>query len=558
MERLLGKPIIFLQGVLVFLSVITNLNSAQGQIKHSPQSQSNQILKRYGSENDKPIKFRIKKFEFKGNQVFSSSELQQVVSSYLNRKITFAELLEARSEITKFYVGQGYITSGAFLPVIENQGIGQGGVFTIQVVEGKVEKIEVLGGRRLKEYVRSRLKKATSPLNSNGILEALQILQIDPLIEGVSAELVPGSHLGQSFLKVRVKTRQPIVVELGADNSRSPTIGRFQRGLQLGHGNLFGFGDRLGLRYGNTDGSSAYSASYSVPVNNKNGRKEFTYGNISRKIDEPPFNRFDIIGDARAYAVSFRQPLIQKVNDNSISEFALGITASRQENKSSLLGDPYPLSRGADENGRTRISALRFFQEWTNKGKEEVLALRSQFSLGIGAFEATINESEPDSRFLSWLGQARWRKQIGEDTSLILKADLQLSDRGMVPLEQFGVGGVTTVRGYREDVFLTDNGFLLSAELRFPVLRRKTSKLYVIPFVDIGTAWNNDQVEQINNTSQQQEGTLASLGLGVEYELGNKLNARLDWGVPLIPVENSNSDSWHEKGLYFSIRYQPF
>ncbi len=184
--------------------------------------------------------------------------------------------------------------------------------------------------------------------------------------------------------------------------------------------------------------------------------------------------------------------------------------------------------------------------------------MRSQFSLGIGAFEATINESEPDSRFLSWLGQARWRKQIGEDTSLILKADLQLSDRGMVPLEQFGVGGVTTVRGYREDVFLTDNGFLLSAELRFPVLRRKTSKLYVIPFVDIGTAWNNDQVEQINNTSQQQEGTLASLGLGIEYELGNKLNARLDWGVPLIPVENSNSDSWHEKGLYFSIRYQPF
>ncbi|KST63556.1 hypothetical protein BC008_00780 [Mastigocoleus testarum BC008] len=65
MDRLFRKPINFLQGVVVFLFVITN-SPAQGQIKQEylPQSQSNQILQLDGNVN-KPVQFRIKKFEFK-------------------------------------------------------------------------------------------------------------------------------------------------------------------------------------------------------------------------------------------------------------------------------------------------------------------------------------------------------------------------------------------------------------------------------------------------------------------------------------------------------------
>ncbi len=483
-----------------------------------------------------------------------------MVAPYLGRSISFEELLQARSAITKFYVKRGYITSGALIPVKDNQKIqAQGGTFIIQVIEGKIEEINVSGGSRLRKYVKTRLKKATSPLlNRDRLLEALQLLQLHPLIEKVSAQLSQGSQLGQSFLNVRIKTRQPILLEMGADNSRSPAIGRFQRGLQFTHSNLLGWGDKLGLAYRNTDGSNVYSAVYSVPINPKNGTMEFSYQNVLSNVVEAPFSRFDIIGNARAYELTFRQPLIQKINDHSTSEFAVGITASRQENKSSLLDTPYPLSRGADNNGRTRISALRFFQEWTIRRNREVFSARSQFNLGLGVFDATINSRDPDSRFFAWRGQAAWLSRIGSETSLLLKADLQISDGSLVPLEQFGLGGAGSVRGYRQDTFFTDNGFLLSAELRVPILTEETSKFYIIPFFDLGTAWNNDDVEKIGNISQQQEGTLASLGLGIEYQLENKFNARIDWGVPLIPVENFHSNSWQEKGLYFSVRYKPF
>ncbi|NJQ97361.1 MAG: hypothetical protein HC784_06125 [Hydrococcus sp. CSU_1_8] len=62
--------------------------------------------------------------------------------------------------------------------------------------------------------------------------------------------------------------------------------------------------------------------------------------------------------------MSYRQPIVQ----TPTQEFALGITASRIESESSLLGERFPLSRGADDEGRTRISALRFSQEYSYRG----------------------------------------------------------------------------------------------------------------------------------------------------------------------------------------------
>jgi hemolysin activation/secretion protein len=66
---------------------------------------------------------------------------------------------------------------------------------------------------------------------------------------------------------------------------------------------------------------------------------------------------------------------------------------SESDISSSFLEDagvsPSELSPGADEEGRTRISAIQFFQDWTKRNSREVIAARSQFSLGVGALDAT-------------------------------------------------------------------------------------------------------------------------------------------------------------------------
>jgi hemolysin activation/secretion protein len=169
---------------------------------------------------------------------------------------------------------------------------------------------------------------------------------------------------------------------------------------------------------------------------------------------------------------------------------ALGLTASRRESKTSLLDIPFPLSEGADQEGRTRVSALRFFQEWTQRGTQEVIALRSQFNIGLGVLNATVNDKSPDSRFLSWRGQGQWVRLLAPDTLLLVRGDIQLADRSLLPIEQIGLGGFGSIRGYRQDLLLADNGALASAELRLPILRIRQWQgiLHLIPFVDVGTA----------------------------------------------------------------------
>ncbi|MDZ8032480.1 MAG: ShlB/FhaC/HecB family hemolysin secretion/activation protein [Nostoc sp. DedSLP04] len=497
----------------------------------------------------------VERFEVVGSTVFSAQELAKATAEFTKRPISLTQVYQARSKITELYVKNGYITSGAYIPP---QTI-QSGVLKIQVVEGKLEDIQVTGTRRLNpNYVRSRLAIATSPpLNRQRLLEALQLLQLNPLIKNVTAELSAGSQTGTSLLEVKISEAKTFSGQIVLDNGRSPSVGSFRRGLRLNEANLLGLGDGLSVGYTNTDGSNSFDASYTLPLNPRNGTLTFNYGTTSSNVIEPPFDTLDIESASRYYELTFRQPIIQ----TPTQEFALGLTASRRESdiswklqKESEGGfPPSLLSPGADEEGRTRVSALRFFQEWTSRNSREVIALRSQFSLGIDVLNATVNQDAPDSRFFAWQGQAQWARLLAPETLLLLRLNTQLASTTLLPIEQFGLGGQDSIRGYRQDYLLTDNGTFVSAEVQVPILRlpQINSILQVIPFVDFGVGWNSSGKENPDRN------TLAAVGLGLRWAQGDRFTVRLDWGIPLVSVD-SNDRTLQENGLYFSLLYNPF
>jgi hemolysin activation/secretion protein len=495
-----------------------------------------------------PATINVTGYKVEGSTVFSPAELEAVTRPFVGQ-VSFAQLLQARSAVTKLYTDRGYITSGAYIPPQTLQG----GIVTIQVIEGRLEDINVTGTRRLNPgYVRSRLELAASPpLNVNRLLQGLQLLQLDPLIRTLSADLEAGTRPGTSLLQVEVAEANTFNAELRLDNGRSPSVGTFRRQVQLTEANLFGQGDGISVSYANTDGSNQIDASYTYPLNPRDGTLRLSYGNTWSNVIEPPFDTLDISANSRYYELTYRQPLYRTPND----EFALGITASRQESQTRLGIDnigPFPLSPGADSRGRTRISAIRFFQEWTQRSSRQVLAARSQFSLGLDLLDSTVNNDAPDSRFFSWRGQAQWVRLLAPETLLLVRADMQLTGDSLVPLEQFGLGGQESVRGYRQDALLTDNGFLASAELRLPIVndRRSQNVLQIVPFIDVGTAWN---VQAANPDPS----TLVGLGVGLLWRQGDRLSARLDWGIPLISID-SRDRTWQENGVYFSISYSLF
>ncbi|NMG10928.1 ShlB/FhaC/HecB family hemolysin secretion/activation protein [Brasilonema sp. UFV-L1] len=499
--------------------------------------------------SDVPQTITVKTFEVTGSTVFRPEDFAKITAPYTNRPITLAELFEVRTKITQLYVDKGYITSGAFIPTQKLLG----GVVEIRIVEGGLEDIKISGTRRLNPgYVRSRIALATGkPLNRERLLEALQLLQLNPLISNLSAELSTGSRPGVNLLEVRVQEAETFDLQILLDNGRSPAVGSFRRQIQLSEANLFGWGDRAIATYTNTDGSNTFDFSYSVPFNARNGTVSFSFGFSDSDIIERRFSVLDIQSDSRYYELTLRQPIIQ----SPTQELALGLSATHRESKASLLNGEIPFSSavgafGADDSGKTRVSAVRFFQEWTQRSTQQVLAFRSQFSLGLDAFDA--------NSFFAWRGQGQWVRLLARDTVLLLRADVQLADRPLVPLEQFSLGGIESVRGYRQDALLTDNGIFASAEVRIPIVRfsQDNSVLQVSPFFDVGTSWNRSGRSTSTN-SEAEDNTLVSAGLGLRLQLDNWLTARFDWGLPIISISD-DKNTWQENGLYFSIIVNPF
>ncbi|MBN3927594.1 POTRA domain-containing protein, partial [Nostoc sp. NMS4] len=386
----------------------------ENQLLPSPKLPNEPILE----QNDPNTRFRVDRIEVLGSTVFKAEQFATVTNSFVGRELTFAELLQVRDAVTKLYTDNGYVTTGA---LILPQTI-EAGTIKIQVIEGSVQEIKIIGNRRLhSQYIRDRiLLGAGKPLNVPHLLEKLQLLRLDPQIKNLSAELQTGVYPGTNVLQVEVEEADTFKVTASLDNGRSPSVGSFRRGVDLQEANLLGLGDTLSVGYANTDGSNTINLNYTLPVNARNGTVSFGFSQGWNRVIEKPFSVLDIQSNSRSYELSYRQPLIQKPTQ----ELAIGLSFSRQESQTELGIDnigPFRLSPGADANGKTNISALRFFQEYTQRSNQYVFAARSQLSLGVDWFDANVSNNEPDSRFFAWRGQAQWVRQLAPDTLFLVR-----------------------------------------------------------------------------------------------------------------------------------------
>lgn len=504
-------------------------------------------------------KVEVKGFRFEGNteEVISDRELAEATARFTGRPISFDELLQARSAVTQVYAQQGYFTSGAYIPTDKTI---EDGIVTIRVVEGSLEEIRVTGTRQLNpKYVESRLRITMGrdkPLHREGLLETLQVIQRDLFIESLDAELTAGSSPGINRLEVRVREARPFRSQFSIDNGRSPSVGSIRRRAQINYANLLGRGDDLSLAYTNTDGSNAVDFTYSTPLgpseidSSSNNSVIFRFGNSWSTVIESPFKRLDIKTPTDYFDLTFRRQVIQTFR----RELAFSATFSRRENKTSILGFDIPLFAEADDEGRTRVFALRFSGEWIQRSPQDALAALVELSFGLNAARDTIGERSPNRHFIALRGQAQWGHRFAPDSLFLIRSGIQIADRTLLPLERLGLGGQETVRGYRQDLLLTDNGVFASAEVQLPILRLPESRiiLQIIPFIDFGAGWNSSGI------SNPDPSTLLSTGLGLQFQWGDRFTGRLDWGIPLISVD-SKEETLQEQGLHFSVIWRnPF
>lgn len=491
------------------------------------------------------IEVIVRQIKVLGSTVFSEAELQQAIAPYLGKSAKIQDLLAIRTIITNLYVNRGYLTSGAFLPV-QSQDFSNG-IISVQVVEGELEQIEIMGLSRLQEdYVRSRIAQAgTRPVNIRNLEEGLQLLQLNPLFSSIRAELKSGRTIGRSILQLELKENDPWLGSLILENRESPSVGSLGLYGSLEYRNLTGLGDSLSADIGGTEGTRKYGIRYNLPLNAQD-ELQFRYSYSTSRIIEQPFSSIDINSRSQTAAVGYRHFVFRYPT----SELAVGLTLEQRQSSDFLFGNvPFSFSAGAD-NGRSVVNVLRFSQEWISRTTNQVLAARSQFNLGLGILGATVNDIGVDGRFLSWQGQFQWVQALAKDTISVVRLGTQLTNKALLPIEQFGIGGLDTVRGYRQNLYIGDSGMVGTLELRLPLVRNEAIGLIqVVPFIDIGSVWSSSP-----NTFS---GILASTGLGVRWEVNANLRARLEWAAQLASA-NGFGNAAQPQSITFSLQLTGF
>ena len=493
----------------------------------------------------------VKGFRFEGNTAFSDEALAGQLEPFLNRRLSDAELEETRRALTLHYINNGYINSGAVLP---DQTIGDG-IITFRIIEGNLSEIVINGNGRLNtNYIESRVRKATAtPLNIVDLRDQLELLRQDTNIARVNAELKPGVLPGESYLDVSLDEQDPFRLALQFSNDRAASLGAERLELLATHTNLTGNGDSLHFEYSITKhgiddldfaDDDEYALSYALPLNEDDVTLILNYNKSDTLIIEEPFNLLNITSESERFGVTLRVPVYKTTH----SEFAVSFTGDRQTNRTFLSGGLFELTAGS-RGGLSKVAAFRIGQEWVSRSQDRAVAFRSTFSFGLDTLDSTqsANKNGADSRFVAWLGQLQYVKRLGEENSLLVfRVSGQLSDDSLISMEKFSVGGVDTVRGYRQNQVVRDKGIIASIETRIPLIHDTTGNgvFYIVPFFDIGVGVNH------NSATPSQD--LASAGVGFLLNLDNRLDAQLYWGHPFRDFDNSNDDL-QDAGIHFKI-----
>jgi hemolysin activation/secretion protein len=401
-------------------------------------------------------------------------------------------------------------------------------------------------------YVEDRLLLAAgTPLNVNRLQEAMQVMLQEGAIERINAELVPGERPGEAVLRTRVREAPRFRVEVAALNNRPANLGEPTGEVRVFARNATGLNETLSASYALTQGNDEYAVSASLPVTASDAAVFARAGRNLGSVVEAPFDRIGLTSISETFEAGLNVPWIRAL-DRSL---AATLYLTRSRTTTYILGEPFPILPGS-EDGRTRISAVRAAVDGVYRTADTVIAARLAVGVGLDAMGSTVHADTrvPDSKFVSGLGQVQAIARLGDGADqVVARADFQVASQRLTSSEQFPLGGAASVRGYRENTLIRDEGIAASLEYRkqvallaVPGLSRSPADgaLQLAVFVDAG----------VGRDKGGSSDSLASVGGGVRWSAGGGLEVVLYKGFALRH-EPVGSETLQDRGIHFRLGY---
>lgn len=188
---------------------------------------------------------RVSGYQVNGNTLLDPKAVDAVLMPLLGER-TLPELQHAAAAVQALYAREGWGAVVAWLPPQS----GQGGLITINVVEGKVSAVNVVGATRTP----ADRVKATLPALRVGTTPRLRDLDAQLRIANenparqVQVLLKPGREPGQAEAELQVQERPLQQFMLGLDNTGNERTGDYRASLAWQHASISGHDDILGAQ----------------------------------------------------------------------------------------------------------------------------------------------------------------------------------------------------------------------------------------------------------------------------------------------------------------------
>ena len=312
---------------------------------------------------------------------------------------------------------------------------------------------------------------------------------------------------------------------------------------------LFGLRDKLTIgAYANKFSVTPF-ADYNIPVNKKDGRVGFSFSSSNSKIGHGPYRDFNIKSRSQNYSLYYLQPIYRRPWTE------LSSVASVAYKRATTSFDGYDLYTDQVTSAQVGLN----FRYDTKRG---IWYINQNVSYAFPIFDKRSNYLKLDGGILRL-------HDFGHGFVGTLRGNYQVIPKKLVPyMDQFIAGGVATVRGYSEGLLIGRSGYLLSAEMMFPMgpraIKSKKDKEKMIPFIGSYLKgfvfFDHAGVFPYKGTGNGSEGYnkddfLASLGFGLKINLPGSASLRLSWGFPLIT--NRHEEDCYQGRFHFELSLQP-
>lgn len=490
--------------------------------------------------------FDIFEFQVEGATLLPVSAVEAAVYPYLGEKKTLQDVEAARLSLEKSYHTAGYLTVLVSIP----QQKVEDAVVRLAVTEAAVERLRIVESR----YYSPGEIRAAVPSLAEGKVTNFADMQEELAALNRSADrrvspvLRPGKTPGTVEVDLKVQDELPLhgSVELNDRYSEGTTPTRAAANLRWD--NLWGRQHSLGVTLQtvpeNPRESNAVSMNYTWPQ--RNGDILALYA-VRSESDVTAVGSLSVVGKGDIWGARYIMPL--PAGDSFFHTATLGVDYKDFKQSVTVIGSGgfntpihyMPLTMGWDGN-------------WLNEGSNTKLGVSFNFHLqGMAGTEQEFADKrykgKPGYSYLK--GNASHKLGIGGDWAVSARANVQIANQALVSNEQFGIGGVDSVRGYYESAATGETGISTSLELISPnwapAANEDIKDLRSYFFVDQGS------VTVIDPLTANGQFNLGGVGFGLRVLGSQGLTASLDWAVALNEIGKTKQG---DSRLYFRLAYE--